>query len=172
MIGLQRFVRCRPHGCRQLFLRARLLAMLLKKLCPSAPHDMHASSGGPAASPSFSEAASVLDREALDRLRELDPNNEARLMERVVAAFETSIQRLMPQLQNALVARDMGGIRHVTHTLKSSSASIGAIKLSRICADLEARARQNQEDEIAERVAQMQAEVEIVRVALQRELDF
>ncbi|MBX3623086.1 MAG: Hpt domain-containing protein, partial [Rhizobacter sp.] len=108
----------------------------------------------------------VLDAGALERLRELDPSGENHLMERVVSAFESSVGRLMPQLEDALNGNELGGIRHVAHTLKSSSASIGAMKLSRMCSDLETRARNEQSDGMAERIAQLQAEVEIVRVAL------
>jgi PAS domain S-box-containing protein len=157
------------------FRQSQLLAMLSKHFRPSSPHDAPAGGGSGSAVPPVraagDEVADVLDRQALDRLRELDPNNENHLMERVVSAFETSVGRLMPQLQDALDARDMGGIRHVAHTLKSSSASIGAIKLSRMCSEVETRARQDQSEGMAERIAQMQAEVEVVRVALQRVLD-
>jgi HPt (histidine-containing phosphotransfer) domain-containing protein len=125
--------------------------------------------GGAAATPG--PGLDVLDAGALDRLRELDPNNENRLMERVVNAFETSVGRLMPQLQDALVANELAGIRHVSHTLKSSSASIGAVKLSKMCSEIESMARQNQSEGMTERVVLLQAEVEIVRVALQRMLN-
>ena len=92
-------------------------------------------------------------------------------MERVVSAFETSVTRLMPQLDEALQAGELPGIRHVAHTLKSSSASMGAVKLSKMCSELETMARQGQSDGMSERVAELQAEVEIVRVALKRMLD-
>jgi HPt (histidine-containing phosphotransfer) domain-containing protein len=36
----------------------------------------------------------------------------------------------------------MATIRHVAHTLKSSAASVGALRLSRLCAEIEAGARQ------------------------------
>jgi HPt (histidine-containing phosphotransfer) domain-containing protein len=83
----------------------------------------------------------VLDADALARLRELDPEGRARLLERVLSAFETSAARLAKQFGEARARGDMQGIRHVAHTLKSSSASIGALTLSRVCADIEAKVR-------------------------------
>ncbi len=161
------------------FRQSQLLAMLTKHLRPAAP--VHAgdagSPGGAAQGGALSEPgglgdaeldSNVLDAQALERLRELDPNGENRLMERVVNAFESSVGRLMPQLQDALNANELGGIRHVAHTLKSSSASIGAMKLSRMCSDVESRARQEQSEGMPERIANLQTEVEIVRVALKR----
>ena len=159
------------------FRQSQLLAMLTKHLRPAAPAESGDAGASGAGHGDVSEPgglgdaafdSSVLDAQALERLRELDPNGENRLMERVVSAFESSIGRLMPQLQEALNTNELGGIRHVAHTLKSSSASIGAMKLSRMCSDVESRARHEQTEGMPERVAQLQAEVEIVRVALKR----
>jgi PAS domain S-box-containing protein len=155
------------------FRQSQLLAMLTRHLRPAAPAG--SGDGPPAGGPSPSTAGApadtgVLDAQALERLRELDPNGENHLMERVVSAFDSSIGRLMPQLEDALNTGELGGIRHVAHTLKSSSASIGAMKLSRMCADLETRARNEQPEGMAERIAELQSEVEIVRVALKRVL--
>ncbi len=159
------------------FRQSQLLAMLTKHLRPAAPAESgQGGASGGAASGALSEPggadvdSSVLDAQALERLRELDPSGENRLMERVVNAFETSVGRLMPQLQDSLNSNDFGGIRHVAHTLKSSSASIGAMKLSRLCSDIESRARHEQSEGMPERIAQLQAEVEIVRVSLKRVL--
>lgn len=152
--------------------------MLTKHLRPTAPADTRGSGAPGGSAPGATEETggpsgadsdnSVLDAEALERLRELDPSGENHLMERVVNAFEASIARLMPQLQDALNGSESGGIRHVAHTLKSSSASIGAMKLSRMCSDVESRARNEQSEGMPERIAQLQAEVEIVRLALKK----
>jgi len=80
---------------------------------------------------------SVLDEEALRRLSELDPTGANHLLERVFQAFEASALRLLPQMHEALRKADYPGVRHVVHTLKSSSASIGALALSGLCADIE-----------------------------------
>lgn len=148
------------------FRQSQLHAMLTSHPRLSCPEDS-IERGAAGAAPS----ASVLDEQALDRLRELDPNGENKLMERVVSAFETSVSRLMPQLEEAMASLQLAGIRHVAHTLKSSSASIGALELSRICADVEAMARQQQTDGMPGRVAELQAEVETVRVALKQVLN-
>ena len=87
-------------------------------------------------------SATLLDADALDRLRELDPTGKSRLMERVLRAFHSSASRLAQQFRDARASGDMQGIRHVVHTLKSSSASIGALRLSRLCAEIEVAVRQ------------------------------
>jgi two-component system, sensor histidine kinase and response regulator len=87
-----------------------------------------------------------LDPEALRRLRDLDPTGAGKLMERVASAFDASAARLLPQLLTAQATGDAEGVRHVAHTLKSSAASIGAVKLSRMCADMELLAKQGRID--------------------------
>ena len=158
------------------FRQSQLLAMLIKRLSPNAPADDDGSTGGDAttaaaplpdpAPPAGADA--VLDATALDRLRELDPKGENQLLARVSRAFETSAARLVPQMQEARRAGDTAGVRHVAHTLKSSSASIGALKLSQQCAELEAAIRGERLDDLDARVDAVSAEIEIVLQALKR----
>jgi HPt (histidine-containing phosphotransfer) domain-containing protein len=83
----------------------------------------------------------VLDAAALGRLRELDPSGKAGLLSRVLDTYVQTLERLLVQLRAARAASDAAAIRHVAHTLKSSSASVGALDLSSLCADVEARLR-------------------------------
>lgn len=113
----------------------------------------------------------VLDVGALERLRELDPKGENQLLARVIKAFEASAARLLPQLQDAGRTGDLAGVRHVAHTLKSSSASVGAIKLSQMCAEIETSIRSERVEGLETRIVGMCAEMEIVLQALKRLLD-
>lgn len=99
--------------------------------------------GGVGGTPGVPAAAKrgVLDADALARLTELDPSGENRLVDRVLQAFKTSVARLRPQLDAARRSGDRNAIRLVAHTLKSSSASIGALALSQLCAQIEAAIR-------------------------------
>jgi len=154
------------------FRQSQLLAMLTKRLSPHAPaptDDGPAPGGAPSAAAGGARGGgSVLDESALERLRELDPKGENQLLARVIKAFESSAARLLPQLQDARRAGDHGGVRHVAHTLKSSSASIGAIKLSQLCGEIETKIRTDKLENLGERIDAMCAEVEIVLKALQR----
>ena len=55
----------------------------------------------------------VLDAGALERLRELDPNGQSRLLARVAQAFTSSVERLMPDLRRAWEAGDLEGTRTI-----------------------------------------------------------
>lgn len=128
------------------------------------------SAGGSAVFATATATATVLDAAALERLRALDPTGENQLMSRVLNAFNTSLTRLMPQLAQAQATQDCPAIRHVAHTLKSSSASIGALHLSKLCTELEAAARAFEVDGLDARVNAMRAEAEVVLVALKQSL--
>jgi len=82
--------------------------------------------------------------QALDRLRELDPDGRQGVVQRVLAAYDTSLTRMVVQLRLQAEAPDADVVAGIAHTLKSSSASVGALALSRACADLEARLRGGQ----------------------------
>ena len=113
----------------------------------------------------------VLDPQAIERLRELDPGGRSKLLSRVANAFGTSVARLLPQMRTALAASDLSAIRHVAHTLKSSSASIGAVKLSQLCADIEAMSRAGSSEGLADAIAAFDSEITVVQGALDRILD-
>lgn len=116
-------------------------------------------------------AVAELDPQALMRLRELDPSGASKLVQRVVQAFNGSTARLVLQLQAARAGPDMAAVRHVAHTLKSSSSSVGAVKLSRLCAEMEAMARDGQSDGIDETIAALCIEISAVLEALKCLLD-
>ncbi len=145
-----------------------LIRHLFTRSRPQAPMaDAAGSHTGALAAP----ATATLDPQALQRLRELDPTGASQLIERVGKAFNTSVARLVPQLRAAQAAADAAGIRHVAHTLKSSSASIGAVKLSRLCAEMEAMARQGETEGMHEQISALCIEIDAVLDALKYTLD-
>jgi HPt (histidine-containing phosphotransfer) domain-containing protein len=107
-----------------------------------------------------------LDDDALGRLRELDPAGRTGLVGRVMRAFDTSARRLRSSLHDARVTGDLLGIRHVVHTLKSSSASIGALHLSALCAEIENMIRNESTERLDSHVGAMELELELVLEAI------
>jgi HPt (histidine-containing phosphotransfer) domain-containing protein len=85
-----------------------------------------------------------LDESALDRLRELDPDGRHGVLQRVLTAFETSLARTLGLLEGQRPGGDAKTVAALAHTLKSSSASVGALGLSAACAQVETRLRAGQ----------------------------
>ena len=119
--------------------QGQMLSLLNRHLRLSAPADSHGSTAPGAVS--SGAVPDVLDPAALARLAELDPKGENHLLQRVLQAFQTSAARLRPQAEAAREKGDRAGVRLVVHTLKSSSASIGATHLSQLCAQIETTIR-------------------------------
>ena len=79
------------------------------------------------------------------RLQDLDPGGRNQLVRRVMQAFDASIGRLLPMLEPGPLGHDPAAVRHVTHTLRSSAASLGALRLAALCGECEQALRQGQD---------------------------
>lgn len=130
--------------------------------------ELAGSAGAAAPAASAPSERAVLDGEALHQLRDLDPTGANHLLERVFHAFETSTGRLMPQMRAAQRSDDNAVVRHVVHTLKSSSASIGATRLSQLCAEIETMIREGRLDDLPLRLEQMDRETAAVLRVLRK----
>ncbi|HLL10684.1 MAG TPA: Hpt domain-containing protein [Rubrivivax sp.] len=110
-----------------------------------------------------------LDAGALARLRELDPDGRHGVVMRVMKAFESSLSRMMGQLSAQLVEPGRGDpavLARVAHTLKSSSASVGAMSLARACAEVEQGVRSGTLSDIDVQVRRLVAECEAALAAV------
>ncbi|HEY6135244.1 MAG TPA: Hpt domain-containing protein [Rubrivivax sp.] len=134
-------------------------------------NEPHPSPAGSDAADGGAPAPTVLDAEALDKLRALDPGGRAGILLRVLGTFEGSLKRLMLQFESARAGMDLPALRHVAHTLRSSSASIGALALSRCCLELETRIRDGQTEGLADAVEALSAESARAAVAVRAMLD-
>ncbi|HQC96512.1 MAG TPA: Hpt domain-containing protein [Aquabacterium sp.] len=108
----------------------------------------------------------VLDPAALANLAQLDPTGANRLMHRVLTTYRSSMARLLAQLAQARVQSDASTMRLVAHTLKSSSASVGALALSALCSDAERALRDGRLEEVPGLLDQLVAETARVDAAV------
>jgi histidine phosphotransfer protein HptB len=104
----------------------------------------------------------VLDAASVAALHQLDPTGANRLVPRVLTTYRSSLDRLLGQLTLARAREDAASLRLVTHTLKSSSASVGALALSALCAKAEQAVRDGRLDSLPLLLDQL--EVESARV--------
>lgn len=83
------------------------------------------------------DPSGVLDAATLARLADLDPQGNATLVKRVLSTYASSLERAHHELALARSAGQPEALRQLAHTLKSSSASVGALTLSALCAQVE-----------------------------------
>jgi HPt (histidine-containing phosphotransfer) domain-containing protein len=111
-------------------------------------------------------AEAVLDATCMAELRALDPDGKAQLVKRVLATYQVSLAKLVEQLRAARADGAWDQVARVAHTLKSSSASIGALALSSLCADIERLLRAGDSAAAVPLLEQFQAEVRRVDAAV------
>lgn len=90
----------------------------------------------------------LLDAQALANLAQLDPTGANQLLPRVLSTYRSSLARLMGQLAAARNPFQPDTVKLVTHTLKSSSASVGALGLSALCNQAEQALRDARIDDL------------------------
>ncbi len=86
-------------------------------------------------------AGDVLDGAAIERIRDMERRGAARLLERLIETYLGTAEKLVADTERALENDDAPALRQAVHTLKSSSANLGAARLAQRCAELEALAR-------------------------------
>ena len=87
-------------------------------------------------------------------------------MQKVVQAYLENSEELAMQLHAAIDSADAESVAKTVHTLKSSSANVGALKLAGLCETLETAGRQSDLLKAAELHRQIQQEYEQVIDAL------
>ena len=124
-----------------------------------------------AALASMRRSIASLDASAFDELRKLKMGGATDIVEKVIRMYLTNAPSLLEKMQGAVAAGDADVLRDAAHTLKSSSASVGATDLSAMCQQLEALGREGRVSEAMSVVGSAEAEFEAVSRALERELD-
>jgi CheY-like chemotaxis protein/HPt (histidine-containing phosphotransfer) domain-containing protein len=94
----------------------------------------------PLAAPSAAEAVTI-DPKALQTLRELQRPGRPDVLTRVIDLFALDAPRLLAAMRDAVAASDAEALRHAAHTLKSTSANVGATMLTANCREIEQLAR-------------------------------
>ena len=69
-------------------------------------------------------------------------------------------------IQQAITTNDGKTLARITHTLKSSSAMLGAISFSALCKELETMGEKNQLAQAAQKIPRFMAEAKEVKEAL------
>jgi len=108
----------------------------------------------------------VLNASVLDDLREVLGSE----VDKIIALYLEDAPRLIAQLERAVVGNDPIALRVAAHTLKSSSANVGATTLSEAARDLEHGARDGTLAKPEALVARIVGEFAQVRTALQARL--
>jgi signal transduction histidine kinase/DNA-binding response OmpR family regulator len=113
--------------------------------------------------------AASLDGRALDQLRALQRAGAPSVLARVIGLYEREAPALLAAMREAVAAGEADGLRRAAHKLKSTSAVLGATRLTELCRALEAEARID--GATASQLEAIEVEYDRVRPALQAALE-
>jgi CheY-like chemotaxis protein len=117
-----------------------------------------------------SQTQIALNPDSLDKIRALQRPRTPSLLKKVVDLYLEKAPGQIHMLHDAFDKNDSHCLCHAAHSLKSSSANLGAHGLAALCQDLEECGYQQQLDGVHELLSQVDAEFTRVRQALQAEL--
>lgn len=89
---------------------------------------------------------SLIDRTAVDNIRAPRKNGAPDPLRKILTTYLDTTVGLLKSLREAAKAGDCDAVQRSAHSLKSSSAAVGALSLSEICRGLELQAADNRAD--------------------------
>ncbi|NJN67022.1 MAG: hypothetical protein HC884_10075 [Chloroflexaceae bacterium] len=109
-----------------------------------------------------------IDYEVLDLLQMTLGDDEPEILCELIETYLEDTPRLLAELRQSIAQNSADRLTRTAHSLKSSSAQLGALNLSTICQDLETRGRGGSLEGAAERIAQIEEEYQRVEQALSK----
>jgi signal transduction histidine kinase/DNA-binding response OmpR family regulator/HPt (histidine-containing phosphotransfer) domain-containing protein len=111
----------------------------------------------------------AIDAKVLASFREMINENADEILVEMIDCYLEDAPQLLSAIAQAVTQGNAKQLRYATHTLKSSSATLGATTLSHLCKELEVMSRTGHTDGGVDKVPQIEAEYERVKVALELE---
>ena len=116
------------------------------------------------------ETYEAIDRSVLASLRELQVSGEPDIVAEVGGLFIEHAPGKISAIEQAVEKKDAKGLQVAAHSLKSSSAYVGGMRLSAICKELEQIGRSGVLDGAKEKAQMLRAEFARVVAGLEEEI--
>jgi CheY-like chemotaxis protein len=116
------------------------------------------------------KSSSPIDRTVLNTLKELQIEGEPDIIERIIGAYLRSSEPLVSKLRKAVIENDFEVVHNSAHSLKSSSANVGAMTLSEVCEELEMDCKDKKYANAADLISVVETEFVRVKDTLRQEI--
>ncbi len=113
----------------------------------------------------------VIDRSVLASLRELQDEGDPDIIAEVGGLFLKHSPDKVNAILQSVQSNDAKGLQLAAHSLKSSSAYIGAMRLSAMAKELEMMGRSSSLQGATELAQKLKAEFSLVMTALEKEIN-
>jgi HPt (histidine-containing phosphotransfer) domain-containing protein len=110
----------------------------------------------------------AIEREIIETLEGLAHGCEAGFVDELIELFLSEAPMQIEGVRAALARGDAAALREWSHSLKGSSAGLGAVQFSQLCGCIEQQAREGRLAEAQGAVARLEAEFPRLEGALRR----
>lgn len=108
----------------------------------------------------------VIDPEAIDNLRELNPGDNDAFLHEIIGIFLEDTPRRIAELEQSLAAREQAKFIRAAHSIKGSSSNLGAVALRDVAEQLEHRSKNDGLGEVAGLLDSLKSEFAHAQAAL------
>ena len=114
---------------------------------------------------------SVIDQLVLDQIRAIDASGAGGLLEKIIDMYLDESARIQTEMAIAIEAGDAPALYQLAHTLKSTSANVGAMKVADVSKTLEGCGRSGELENARTLLEALEAENNQASAELQRIVD-
>ena len=113
----------------------------------------------------------VLQQKPLDNIRAMQQPGSPSILDRVINIFLSESPEIVKSINDAIADADGKALLEAAHSLKSSSANLGAWKLSGLCRELESLGKENNIQQASLLLDQLDEQFKVTYEALECELE-
>jgi HPt (histidine-containing phosphotransfer) domain-containing protein len=115
----------------------------------------------------FAQASNPLNMNTIASLRELQGDDDPEFLKDLIETFFEETNEQLVNLEQAVAQQNAVGLQRIAHALKSSSANVGAVLVSKLCKDMEEMGRNGQVEGAAQKLEAIKHEYHRAQTALQ-----
>ena len=108
----------------------------------------------------------ILDQEAIDNLRALDPDGGDTFLREIIGIFLEDTPLRIAEIDQSLAAGDAGTFIRAAHTIKGASSNVGAASLRAVAEQLEHRSKKDGLADVTALVAELKTAFATAQTAL------
>lgn len=109
----------------------------------------------------------VIDLTQLNALRKINPSSGDSILKKLITIYLKSSPGFLAQIEDAITTTDRVVLKRAAHTLKSSTANVGATRLAELCKKMETIAETQQITDASAVLSEIQQEFHLVARALE-----
>jgi HPt (histidine-containing phosphotransfer) domain-containing protein len=127
-----------------------------------------------AAMPTFASlvipGSPAIDPEAIEQLRLLEDDDQPNVVAELVTLYLDHAPPKLAAIRDGIAAGDAGAVKRAAHSLKGSSANVGARGMQQVCEALEQQAGGGNVSGAPALLGQLEQELAVVTAALRAEV--